>query len=305
MKSYFLFIPFLFLSFYARANDTLFYPKVHLKEVVIHSLPENFSTNDFIDIIQKDTTFYKAFKSMHLSTYNGIHDIRIFHKNKEQTIAHYQSETKQIYRNSCRFMHILEEKVEGDFYNKKGDYNYFTAKLYDELFFTKDTVCGENNIVKGSLEKELRGKNRIEKSKLQLKQLLFNPGVAIPGLPGISNKLGIFEEKMADKYDFVIDLVEKQGELCYEFSAIPKDKERNNTVIKYWKTWLRKSDFTILSRDLHLAYKAGIYDFNVKMYVELEEKMGKLVPILINYDGNWHLATQKRERVQFSGKFYY
>ncbi len=38
-------------------------------------------------------------------------------------------------------MEVIEEKTTGNFYDRKGDYNYYTAELYANLFFTKGTVC--------------------------------------------------------------------------------------------------------------------------------------------------------------------
>ena len=76
--------------------------------------------------------------------------------------------------------------------------------MYAGLFFTKDSVCGEDNIVKGH-EFSTAGLSGIEKHKEQLKMLFFNPGKKINGLPFISNKTEIFDESMADKYDMNID----------------------------------------------------------------------------------------------------
>lgn len=303
---FFIFITATF-SWYSYGNaDTSDYTfKVDLNEVVISSFSDSFGVNDLISIIQSDTTFYKAFKSLRLTTFNGLHDIKVLDKKKRGIVARYTSETKQIYREGCRRMNTLEEKVEGKFYDKKGDYIFFTAQLYDELFFTKGVVCGENNIVKGSLEEDIRGKDRIGKSKVQLKHLIFNPGHPIAGLPGIGNKVGIFQPNVAEKYDFKIEIVHKNGERCYLFTAIPKLKYQSSMVIQSWKTWLKVSDLSMIARDYHLKYNATIYDFDVKMYVELKEHLGVLLPSLIHYDGNWHLATQKREIVQFEGRFYY
>lgn len=279
--------------------------KVSLNEVVISSFSDSFGVSDLIAIIQSDTTFYKAFKSLRLTTFNGLHDIKVFDKKKKNIVARYQSETKQIYRNKCRTMNVLEEQVKGDFFDRKGDYQYFTAKMYGELFFTNGRVCGENNIVKGSLEEDLKGKNRMEKSKVQLKHLIFNPGQPIAGLPGIGSKVGIFQSNIAQKYEFSIDIVEKNGERCYLFTALPLPRHAGGLVIQSWKTWLRVSDLSMLARDYYLKYNTAVYDFDVKMYVELKEHLGQLLPSLIKYDGNWHLATQKREIVQFEGRFYY
>ena len=62
-------------------------------------------------------------------------------------------------------MQVLEEKTTGDFYNRKQEYNYFTAELYAYLLFTKEPVCNENNIVAGG--ENNKGKGQLEKSKWQ------------------------------------------------------------------------------------------------------------------------------------------
>jgi hypothetical protein len=46
-------------------------------------------------------------------------------------------------------MEVLEQTHSGDIFDKNGNYNYYTAQMYAGLFFTKDSVCGEDNIVKG------------------------------------------------------------------------------------------------------------------------------------------------------------
>jgi hypothetical protein len=46
-------------------------------------------------------------------------------------------------------MEKIKETVTGDFYENDSSYNYYTAELYASLFFTKEQVCGETNIVAG------------------------------------------------------------------------------------------------------------------------------------------------------------
>ena len=48
-----------------------------------------------------------------------------------------------------------------------------------QVFFTKQEVCGEDNIVKG-VEHSTKSKSGIEKHKEQLKMLFFNPGKKFP-----------------------------------------------------------------------------------------------------------------------------
>ena len=289
----------------AQGVDTSsFHVPIELDEVVVHARNEGFNVANFINIIKEDTTFYKAFKTLRLTTFNADNDIKVYGK-KGKVQASLLSETKQIYRNGCRTMKVLEEKTTGDFYEKDGSYNYYTAQLYASLFFTKGTICGEDNIVKGSLNKELAGKTRLEKSKTQLKLLMFNPGANIPGLLFIGNKVGIFEPENAKMYQFKLGAGTKNGEQAYVFEAIPKPMYRSNVVINKFVTWFRASDYSVISRDYSLSYNAIGYDFDVDMHVDLLPIGNRLLPALITYRGNWKIITKPREHVNFTAQFYY
>ncbi len=288
----------------AQEEDTAIWENIVIDEYVVTAMRNGFSIESFIKTIKNDTTFYKAFKTMRLKSFNAENHISCYDK-KGRIKAQLKSETKQIYRNGCRSMLVLDEQSSGDFYDRKKRYNYFTAQMYAGLFFTEDTVCGENNIVKGSLSKELSGLNRIEKSKVQLKQLMFNPGTAIPGLPFIGHKIGIFEPDVAQMYHFSLVKEDKNGVACYKFTALPKEEYKNKVVINSFVTWLRISDYSILARSYSLSYKALGYDFDVSMYVTLMQKGKELLPSHINYDGDWKIVTKSREKVKFKADFSY
>jgi hypothetical protein len=309
MKRNYLFSIFLALCFpvltRAQVLDTgNYFAPILIDEIIINSNKENFNIGDFINRIKNDTTFYKAFRSMHLVTYNAENDIKVFEKKGAKIKASLQSETKQIYRNGCRTMNVLEEKVTGDFYDKKGNYNYYTAELFASLFFTKGKVCGENNIVKGKLEEESGGSN-IEKNKARLKQLMFNPGSKISGIPLMGNKSAIFEPDVARMYDFKLSVDVKNGVDCYVFEATPKPQYLKDVVYRKFKTWFRQSDYSIISRDYALVYNTLAYDFNVVIHVDLEQKSNMLLPAYISYNGNWFAFTKGREKVTFTAKFDY
>lgn len=292
------------LTLKAQTVDTsMYYMPVELDEVMVMAREDGFNVANFINIIKADTTFYKAFKTMHLRTYDADNNITVLDKRGAVT-ASLQSETKQIYRNGCRTMKVLEEKTTGDFYTKKGNYNYFTAELYASLFFTKGTVCNEDNIVGGALSRSVSG-NRIEKSKAQLKLLMFNPGSTIPGLPFIGNKVGIFEPDVAKMYDFKLSAQNKNGEEAYCFEAVPKEEYKSKVVINRFVTWFRPSDYSIIARDYSLSYNALGYDFDVVMYVDLKQVGNTLLPSYISYKGNWKVVLKDRERVNFKASFSY
>jgi hypothetical protein len=70
-------------------------------------------------------------------------------------------------------------------------------------------------------------------------------------------------------------------------------------------TWFRKTDYAIVARNYSLSFSTILYDFDVQMKVRLTNANGKLLPAYIEYDGNWHAATQGRERARFFAEFAY
>ena len=277
-------------------DTTSFSEEITLDEFIVRAIDDGFNVGNFINKIKADTTFYKAFKNMRLKSYNAENLIECFDK-KGKIKASLESETKQIFRDGCRSMNVLEENTTGDFYDKKGDYNYFTAQMYASLFFTKQKVCAG--------DKEVKSGGRIDKSKEQLKQLMFNPGSNISGIPFMSNKVGIFEPEVAKMYDFSLTVEQKNGVETYKFSAIPKADFRKKVVINKFVTWFRPSDLSIIARDYSLSYNAMGYDFDVDMYVILNQIGQDLLPAYISYKGNWKVITKDRERVNFRANFSY
>ena len=128
---------------------------ISLSEVVVRT---DINVPKFIDRVKNDTTFYKAFRNLHVLGFTSLNDIRIVDKKGKQK-ASLQSKTRQNRANGCRTMDVLSETTQGDFYDKDSNYNYYTAELYAGLFFTKGKVCGENNIVKGT-SFDAKGKKR-------------------------------------------------------------------------------------------------------------------------------------------------
>src|SRR5688500_17097006 len=85
---------------------------ITLKEVVVRN---NLNVPAFINMVQKDTTFYKAFKNLHVLGYTSLNDIRMMDK-KNRVKASLASKTRQSVQNGCRTMEVLEEKTTGDMY---------------------------------------------------------------------------------------------------------------------------------------------------------------------------------------------
>ncbi|MEO7923944.1 MAG: hypothetical protein ABIR30_09710 [Chitinophagaceae bacterium] len=275
---------------------------VSLSEVVIRT---GMDLSRFIDQVKNDTTFYKAFRNLHVLGFSSWNDIRIRDK-KGGIKASLQSKTKQTRNKNCRTMQVLDEHATGDFYDKDGGYKYETGELYASLFFTKGTVCGENNIVKGIdfKPKEYKG---IAKNKEQLKILMFNPGKKVPGIPLIGDKINIFDPEHARYYDFLIDFGDYEGQSCYIFSIRAKKdlgNDRNKIVIDSLITWFNTKTMEVMSRTYDMSYDAGVYDFEVHMEVQMTKIGDYLVPKLLRYIGNWDVVFKKRERGFFTATLF-
>jgi len=272
---------------------------ITLSEIVVNN---KLDISSFIERVKNDTTFYKAFRNLHIIGYTSLNDIRMLDK-KGNIQSSLLSKTKQIRSGNCRKMEVLEQATTGDTYDDEGNFNYYTAQMYSGLFFTRDSVCGEDNIVKGR-EFSTQGLSGIEKHKEQLKMLFFNPGKKINGLPFISGKTEIFDESMADKYDMDIDLRDFNTISCYVFTIKVKDDKKNGVVINEMTTWFNEKTFEIVARNYSLSYDAGVYDFNVDMEVQMTKVGDLLVPALLRYNGNWKAIFKKREHGVFTATLF-
>ena len=272
---------------------------ITLSNVVVNN---KLNVPAFIERIKKDTSFYKAFRNLHILNFTAINDIRMNDADGKLK-AGLHSTTKQLRSNNCRTMQILEEKITGDIYDENRQFNYYTAEMYASLFFTKDSVCGEDNIVAGR-EFNTNGKSGIEKNKEQLKTLFFNPGKRISGLPFISNKTAIYDDEMADKYDMSIDFALYKNTSCYIFTQKVKPSNKSDVVVDEMITWFNDQTFEVVARNYSLSYSAAVYDFKVQMEVVMTKYGEYLVPSLIRYTGNWKAIFKPRERGVFTATLF-
>jgi hypothetical protein len=276
---------------------------VTLSEVVVRN---NLDVAKFLQRIRNDTTFYKAFRTLHILGYTSLNDISMMDK-KGKPKASLHSKTIQHVQHGCRTMETVQESTTGDMYDSKKNLNYYTAELYAGLFFTKDKVCGEDNIVKG-MEHDIRSKSGIEKRKEQLKMLFFDPGKKIPGIPFIGNKINIFDPDVARNYDFTIDLTDYNGQGCYVFAIRAKQdlraNEKDNIVIDNIITWFNSKTMEIVGRNYDISYDAGVYDFDVHMEVQMTHFGSYLVPRTLYYNGTWDMVFKKRERGVFTATLF-
>lgn len=276
---------------------------ISLSEVVLRT---DINVPRFLDHVKKDTSFYKAFRNLRVLGFTAWNDIRIRDK-KGNLKASLVSKTRQNRSGNCRTMEVLNEKVTGDYYDSDGDCNYNTGEMYAGLFFTKGSVCGESNVVKG-VDFQARSLSGMAKRKAQLKTLLFNPGKKIPGIPFIGDKIDIFDPERAELYDFTIDYGDYEGESCYIFSIKAKPGlrggKKNAIVIDNMITWFSVKTMEVVARNYDMSYDAGVYDFDVHMEVQMTRFGNLLVPKLLRYIGNWDVVLKKRERGMFTATLF-
>lgn len=305
MRRFFISLSFILIGFLVNAQDTTL--KIDngsftLTDAIVRN---NFDYKAILQRIKEDTSFYKAFKTLRTIGYSSYNYIQMRDKN-EKVIATLNSKTRQNKIGGCRTMNVLEENVSGNMKDANGDYNYTTPALYASLFFTKGTICGETNIVKGKV-RTVSGSG-LSKAKDQLKMLFFNPGKKIPGIPLIGNKLDLYDESAHELYDYKLDYVDYHGQLVYMFEVKPKDDlgffSKNNVVVDQMTTWFNPKTLEVLGRNYTLSYNAGAYDFNVQMEVEMTYFNGQLVPKILRYKGNWDVVFKKREKGIFTATLF-
>ena len=274
-----------------------------LKEIVIQ---KGLDVPSFLLKLKDDTSFYKAFKFLRTLNYKAINDIRMLDR-KGKVMAYLKSNTAQKIDGGCRTMKVLEEEHHGDFYASDGSYNYYTASLYASLFFTKGDVCGETDVV-GANAFNIRDKKGVERHKEQLKMLFFNPGVPIPGIPFMGEKISLEDPQVLNRYDMIVDYELYNGEPAFLFHIKKKGGlpfyERNKVVIDEMRTWFAQSDFAVLGRVYQMKYATVFYDFDVMMEVGMKRFENRVVPAVLRYNGNWDLPFKARERGIFTATLY-
>lgn len=92
-------------------------------------------------------------------------------------------------------------------------------------------------------------------------------------------------------------MVDYKGTLCYLFSIKPKEDlgffKSDRVVVDQMNTWFDLKTLEVLGRNYALSYKAGVYDFDVAMEVEMTKFKGLTVPKTLRYKGNWDVVFKK------------
>lgn len=275
---------------------------VYLDSLVVTASRTGFNVADFVNLVQDDKSFYQAFRNLRFLSYSATNDIQLFDK-KQQPLASYRSKTRQKADQLCREMEVLQETVDGKFYKKKGQYRYYTAKLYDRLFFTHSRTCESSR--EPQMQRAVKG---MDKHIRELKKLIFQPG-SKADIPIIGNRTAIFDPALSPYYDFKISSRKyKNGQSCYVFTAAVKEeylqRKQDRTIIKFLETYFEKGTLQVIARNYHLTYQGPLFDFDVKMEIELRHLAGEYAPEYIRYEGAWDVPGKKPEICQFSTRFF-
>lgn len=233
---------------------------------------------------------------MRLIPYRSVVDFTAYDRRNNIEASFHANASQVVNAKRCRQTLFDHKTVAGDFYDRHNELNYYTAGLFFSLFFAEKPVCNEDDIVARGFD--LKDKSRIEKSKYELKQLMFNPGAKVSGVPFIGDKASVFDADEVEKYNFRVSMDTYEGEDVFVFDITPRPEYMNKVVFSELKTWFRRSDYSIVARDYSLAYNTLFYDFDVHMKVRMKQMNSKLYPVYIYYDGNWKVATKSRERMK-------
>lgn len=276
---------------------------VFLDSFVVSASRQGFDPEEFIQYVIEDRSFYKAFQNLRRVGYEAENKIDIFDK-KSRIKAGYSSQTRQLSDGKCRTMEVLSENDTGKFYKRNSkQYRYYTANLFDRVFFTHGRICEEKPASNSHISELKPPEGRIEKHIFELKKLIFQPGMKAD-IPLIGSKTEIFFPKMQSLYHYSLLSKDFNGIDCYAFIASPKHEfDESQTIIKYMETFFEKKTFQVVARNYWLKYEGAIFSFNVKMKVKLTKKEDLYLPESVEYEGEWDVPMKAAERSKFHSFF--
>lgn len=273
---------------------------IFLDSFVVTASRANFNTEEFIEMVRTDSSFFESFDNIRKLNYKSDNKLAFVNKRGKRK-ASYTSTIQQYSDGDCRTMETLDEQTTGNYYKRKKKFRYYTARMFDQVFLTHGRIC-ESKIVE---PKNPRG---IDKHYAELKKLMFQPGEKVD-VPVVGKKMAIFDGKLAKYYNYSITSAMYNNEIdCYIFSAKVKPeyltKKESKTVIKDFQTYFDKSNFNVIARNYQMKYYTPIVDFDVTIDVKLKKHQDLYVPEFVKYTGNWSIPMKSREIGEFSIFFY-
>lgn len=273
-----------------------------LGEVVVHGGAKGLGLEGFFHQVMDDTTFYHAFLNTKYHAHSVESGLRVRDK-KSRESAGLHRKGRLVRTGPMAAMVIDSTQETGELRDRGGDFRFLTAEMYDDVFFPKGTWRADNRIV--SRQQEISRESRFDRYKSELKKFMFNPGQEIASVPIVGDKLDLFDSTMAPLYDLAVDMDFRDGRPCWLFTAIAKDSvggkaaDEDNTVIKRMLTWFDQATMNVLAREYRMRHAGLLLDFDISIRVANQLVNGDLVPVRVDYDGDWDIPFKKRELVRF------
>lgn len=189
----------------------------------------------------------------------------------------------------------LAKQDKGKMFKKNGKYELYTVELFDYIF----TNAYNSEFSNSDKIFKVDGKNQSYKDKL--KTLIFSPGRRVTGIPFLSNKTEIFGKDMREFYFYEFTRGRYLDSIpVYRFKVVKKPSISDGDVmIRELTTIFDMRTFKILGRYVDIKYSNLLFDFDVKMNIELIPFNGELLPAKVSYQGNWDIPFHKEERASF------
>ena len=298
MKGTFLIVSlFLLSSFCSYAQDDAVFKAVQLKEFII-TAEDDLDAQAFMEKVITDSSFYQAFLNLKYYPHQMNSFLEVRNKGEKEKAKLKRNATQHLAKNT-RWVTIETEEITGKLYDRKGEHNYLTAEMYDELFFPKHPEPASRSISKMEQE-EVKG-SRMEEYKSQLKKMMFNPGQEISSVPFIGDRMDIFSTEMIPYYDYTVySAYTADSVWCYVFHVEAKQgMSKNKTVIKRMISYFDKETMKVMNREYVLKNNTFLFDFDIWMKVDNEMRNGELVPMHIQYDGEWDIPFKSVENITF------
>ncbi|MBL0127496.1 MAG: hypothetical protein IPP83_08545 [Flavobacteriales bacterium] len=276
--------------------------QVQLPEFVVSGNAKGFDLQSFMTQVMTDTTFYHAFLNTRFHPHHVRSALAVRNKKERETATLFRR--GRLVREG-KFAELVLDSVRegGRLRERDGDMRYLTAEMYDDVFFPKGRYVASNRIADRTLE--LDKSSRFEKYKSELKKFMFNPGQEIASVPLIGDKLDIFDPELVPYYDYVLNTDHRNGRMCWSFTAVAKDSvngkhaDEDDTVIKRMVTWFDMETMQVLAREYRIAHRSLFLDFDITIRVDNTVVDGELVPVRVDYKGDWDIPFKSREIVAF------
>ena len=279
-------------SYAQRFNPDTLITVVIDSPVIIRS--HKLTAQDFIDAVVADTGFYKAFRNM--KRYAFVADNHIYTYDKKNKIdGEIYRRIKHTVVNGKPKNEYLAKQDKGKLYKKNGKYELLTVEMFDYIF--TNAYNSEFNAGDGFFKAD--GKNQSYKQKL--KTLIFSPGRKVTGIPFLSGKTEIFGREMRQFYQYEFTRGTYLDSIpIYRFQVFKKPSTSDDDVmIRELTTIFDMRNFKILGRYVDMKYDNLLFDFDVKMNIELVPFNGELLPAKVSYQGNWDVPFHKEEKASF------